>query len=143
MSRSVSSICRISSSRVMTWGSIGGHSDRAYETHSDSFFPSCAREETPESRGMPCLFLNTERGFGGKPPKKSGFRRHLAGSKMPEEGSKMPKETFFTGSPVGEWSHGARSMPRVFSRGSRSQPAALVSDRDDAALFPAIRTSRE
>jgi hypothetical protein len=38
---------------------------------------------------MPCLFLNTERGFGGKPPKKSGFRRHLAGSKM-------PKETFFT-----------------------------------------------
>src|SRR5215831_12331326 len=58
--------------------------------------PSCAREETPESRGMPCLFLNTERGFGGKPPQKSGFRRHLAGSKMPKEGSKMPKETFFT-----------------------------------------------
>src|SRR5215472_949134 len=27
---------------------------------------SCAREETPESRGMPCLFLNTERGFGGQ-----------------------------------------------------------------------------
>src|SRR5215471_1334153 len=51
--------------------------------------PSCAREETAESRGMPCLFLNTERGFGGKPPKKSGFRRHLARSKM-------PKETFFT-----------------------------------------------
>jgi hypothetical protein len=35
-----------------------------------------------ESRGMPCLFLNTERGFGGKPSKKSGFRRHLAGSLM-------------------------------------------------------------
>src|SRR5215472_14791767 len=48
-----------------------------------------AREETRESRGIPCLFLNTDRGFGGKPPKKSGFRRHLAGSKM-------PKETFFT-----------------------------------------------
>src|SRR5262249_39221598 len=48
-----------------------------------------AREETRESRGMPCLFLNTERVLGGKPPKKSGFRRHLAGSKM-------PKETFFT-----------------------------------------------
>jgi hypothetical protein len=58
--------------------------------------PSCAREETPESRGMPCLFLNTERGFGGKAPKRSGFRRHLAGSKMPKEGSKMPKEAFFT-----------------------------------------------
>src|SRR5215469_16405824 len=28
--------------------------------------PTCAREETLESRGMPCLFLNTERGFGGK-----------------------------------------------------------------------------
>src|SRR5262249_41782021 len=52
-------------------------------------FPSRAREETPESRGIPCLFLNTERGFGGKPSKKSGFHRHLAGSKM-------PKETFFT-----------------------------------------------
>src|SRR5215471_13496825 len=51
--------------------------------------PSCAREETSESGGMPCLFLNTERGFGAKPPQKSGFRRHLAGSKM-------PKETFFT-----------------------------------------------
>src|SRR5262249_44885603 len=50
---------------------------------------SRAREETHESRGMPCLFLNTERGFGGKPPQKSGFRRHLAGSEM-------PKETFFT-----------------------------------------------
>src|SRR5262249_6654452 len=34
---------------------------------------SCAREETRESRGMPCLFLNTERGFGGKPPQKSGY----------------------------------------------------------------------
>src|SRR5215471_21705250 len=94
--------------------------------------PSCAREETPESRGMPFLFLNTERGFGGKPPKKSGFRRHLAGSKM-------PKETFFTAISRWRWSRGARSMPRVFGRGSRSQPAALVSDRDDAALFPAIR----
>ena len=30
------------------------------------------------------------------------------------------------GHPVGEWSRGARSMPRVFGRGSRSQPAALV-----------------
>src|SRR5215472_6135811 len=57
--------------------------------------PTRAREETLESRGIPCLFLNTERGFGGKPPKKSRFRRLLAGSKMPKEGSKMPKETFF------------------------------------------------
>ena len=49
--------------------------------------PTRAREETPESRGIPCLFLNTERGFGGKPPKKSGFVGILAGSKMPKETS--------------------------------------------------------
>ena len=55
----------------------------------------------------------------------------------------MPKETFFTA--ISRWrvvtrrTARARSMPRVFGRGSRSQPAALVSDRDDAALFPAIR----
>src|SRR5262245_1949575 len=81
---------------------------------------------------MPCLFLNTEQGLGGKPPKKSGFRRHLAGSKM-------PKETFFTA--ISRWrvvSLRARCLG-VFGRGSRRQPAALVSDRDDAALFPAIR----
>ena len=104
--------------------------DRAAEVLAHSSLTR--REETRESRGMPCLFLNTERDFGGKPPKKSGFCRHLAGSKM-------PKETFLRRSPVGEWSRGARSMPRVFGRGSRSQAAALVSDRDDAALFPAIR----
>jgi hypothetical protein len=77
--------------------------------------PSCAREETPESRGMPCLFLNTERGFGGKPPKKSGFRRHLAGSKM-------LKETFFT----------AISLCRVLHSRAILQSAArsaLVVDR--------------
>ena len=96
-------------------------------------FPSCAREETRGSRGMPCLFLNTERGFGRKTTQKSGFRRHLAGSKMPEE-------TFFTA--ISRWrvvSRRALAMPRVFGRGSRSQQAALISDRDDAALFPAIR----
>ena len=88
---------------------------------------------------MPCLFLNTERGFGGKPPQKSGFRRHFAGLKMPEEGSKMPKEAFFTA--ISRWRVVSRRAldARVFGRASRSQPAALVSDRDDAALFPAIR----
>jgi non-homologous end joining protein Ku len=91
--------------------------------------PSHAREETPESRRMPYPFLNTELDFGGKPPKKSGFRRHLAGSKMPK---KCLRRRFLRRSPVGEWSRRARSMPRVFGRGSRSQPAARVSDRDDA-----------
>src|SRR5215469_15333138 len=71
-------------------------------------FPSRAREETRESRGMPCLFLNTERGFGGKPPKKSGFHRHLAGSKM-------PKETFFT----------------AISRWRVAEPALLKRARDE------------
>src|SRR5215467_1591418 len=94
--------------------------------------PSCAREETPQSRGMPCLFLNTERGFGGKPPKNRGFVGIL-------RGQKCLRRRFLRRSPVGEWSRGARSMPRVLGRGSGSQPAALVSDRDDAALFPAIR----
>src|SRR5262249_30114312 len=48
------------------------------------------------ARAAECLlFLNTERVFGRKTTQKSGFRRHLAGSKMPKEGSKMPKETFF------------------------------------------------
>jgi hypothetical protein len=42
----------------------------------------------------------------------------------------MPKETFFTA--ISRWRVVSRrgSMPRVFGRGSRSQPAALVSDRD-------------
>src|SRR5262249_13651266 len=79
---------------------------------------------------MPCLFLNTERGFGGKPPKKSGFRRHLlGGQKCLRGGKKYLRRLCQRGSPVGEWSRGARSMPRVFSRGSRSRPAALVSDQ--------------
>src|SRR5215471_11418307 len=68
-----------------------------------------AREETLESRGIPCLFLNAERGFGGKPPKKSGFVGILAGSKMPKEGSKMPKETFFTA--ISRWRVVSRRAP--------------------------------
>ena len=51
----------------------------------------------------------------------------------------MPKEVVFHGDLPLESGLAARSMPRVFGRGSRSQAAALVSDRDDAALFPAIR----
>src|SRR5215467_13608531 len=41
-------------------------------------------------------------------------------------GQRCLKRRFSRRSPVGEWSRGARSMPRVFGRGSRSQPAALV-----------------
>jgi len=52
----------------------------------------------------------------------------------------MPKETFFHGDLPLESGLAARARCLgFFGRGSRSQPAALVSDRDDAALFPAIR----
>src|SRR5262249_2161189 len=63
----------------------------------------------------------------------------LRGQKCLRRGQKCLKRGFLPRSPVGEWSRGARSMPRVFSSASRRQPRALVSDRDDAALFPAIR----
>ena len=72
-------------------------------------------------------------------PKNRGFVGILRGQKCLKRGQKCLRRRFLRRSPVGEWSRGARSMPRVFGRGSRSQPAALVSDRDDAALFPAIR----
>ena len=72
-------------------------------------------------------------------PKNRGFAGILRGQKCLKRGQKCLRRRFSRRSPVGEWSRGARSMPRVFGRGSRSQPAALVSDRDDAALFPAIR----
>ena len=52
----------------------------------------------------------------------------------------MPKETFFTA--ISRWrvvSRRALDASAFFGRGSRNQPAALVSDRDDAPLFPAIR----
>src|SRR5215472_14956872 len=88
---------------------------------------------------MPCLFLNTERRFAENHLKNRGFVGILRGQKCLRRGQKWLKRRFSRRSPVGEWSRGVRSMPRVFGRGSRSQPAALVSDRDDAALFPAIR----
>ena len=51
----------------------------------------------------------------------------------------MSKETFFTA--ISRWRVVSRRALDAsgFGRGSRSQPAARVSDRDDAALFPAIR----
>src|SRR5262249_40929701 len=93
---------------------------------------SRAREETRESRGMPCLSLTPSGVLAENHPKNRGFVGIL-------QGQKCLKRRFSRRSPVGEWSRGARSMPRVFGTCSSSQPAALVSDRDDAALFPAIR----
>src|SRR5262250_3132941 len=79
---------------------------------------------------MPCPFLNTERGFGGKPPQKSEFRRHLAGSKMPRDvfHGDLPLESGFA----------ARARCLGFLAGV----AAVSRPRSSAtatALFPAIR----
>ena len=51
----------------------------------------------------------------------------------------MPKETFFTA--ISRWRVASRRALDAsgFGKGSHSQPAALVGDRYDAALFPAIR----
>src|SRR5262249_32863500 len=74
-----------------------------------------ARRNSPEPRNA--LSIPTERGFGGKPPKKSEFRRHLAGSKM-------PKETFFTA--ISRWRVvKARSDRRVQTRFRRLFSAAV------------------
>src|SRR5215831_6192329 len=89
-------------------------------------FPSRACEETRESRGMPCLFLNTERGFGGKPPKNRGFVGIL-------RGQKCLRDVFHGDLPL-ESGLAARARCLGFLAG-----VAAVSDRDDAALFPAIR----
>ena len=52
---------------------------------------------------VPCLFLNSGRGFGGKPPKNRGFVGIL-------RGSKMPKETFFTA--ISRWRATGFCYPR-------------------------------
>src|SRR5262249_50046793 len=54
-----------------------------------AFLPHARAKKLPRAAECLVYFLNTERSFGGKPPKKSGLRRHLAESKT-------PRETFFT-----------------------------------------------
>src|SRR5215469_11249425 len=73
------------------------------------------------ARAAECLVHSlTPSGFWAENhPKNRGFVGIL-------RGQKCLKRCFSRRSPVGEWSRGARSMPRVFGRGSRSQPAALV-----------------
>ena len=72
------------------------------------------------ARAAECLVYSlTPSGFwAGNHPKNRGFVGIL-------RGQKCLKRRFSWRSPVGERSRGARSMPRVFGRGSRSQPAAL------------------
>ena len=46
---------------------------------------------------MPCLFLNTERGFGGKPPKKIGVSSASCGVKNAYRGVKNAQRDVFHG----------------------------------------------
>ena len=63
------------------------------------------------------------------------FRRHLAGSKMPKEGSKMPKETFFHGDLPLESGLAARARCLGF--------LARVADGARGALAEAMRLKPE
>jgi hypothetical protein len=80
------------------------------------------------ARAAECLVYSLTPSGAENHPKNRGFVGIL-------RGQKCLRRRFSQRSPVGEGSRGARSMPRVFGRGSRSQPAALVSDRDPAHLF--------
>jgi hypothetical protein len=97
-----------------------------------AFLPHARAKKLPRAAECLVYSLTPSGVLAENHPKNRGFVGIL-------RGQKCLKRRFLRRSPAGEWSRGARSMPRVFGRGSRSQPAALVSDRDDAALFPAIR----
>ena len=97
-------------------------------------------ETLARRRGFPALY-GLQNGFPGHSCPIRWGRRHSRIGRARALVSPAPQcaaqpVSFSHARPL---SRGARSMPRVFGRGSRSQPAALVSDRDDAALFPAIR----
>src|SRR5215813_11376164 len=83
------------------------------------------------ARAAECLvhFLTPSGVLAENHPKNRGFVGILRGQKCLKRGQKCLRRRFSRRSPVGEWSRGARSMPRVFGRGSRRQPAALVSDQ--------------
>ena len=54
---------------VLPFTNIGGDAEQEFSLPFSRIPASCAREETAESRGMPCLFLNTEqRGIGFSVP---------------------------------------------------------------------------
>src|SRR5262249_49358668 len=108
-------------------------------SRSRAFQPHARAKKLPRAAECLVYSLTPSGVLAENHPKNRGFVGILRGQKCLRGGQKCLRRRFSRRSPVGEWSRGARSMPRVFGRGSRSQPAALVSDRDDAALFPAIR----
>src|SRR5262249_21507006 len=119
----------------------------------------CAREETPESRGMPCLFLNK--------PKYRASLPHARAKKLPRaakclvysltpsgvlaendprdrgfvgilRGQKCLKRRFSRRSPVGEWSRGLRRMGGVPPLGYRAEDCKLVVMDSEAEIVRAI-----
>jgi hypothetical protein len=87
---------------------------------------------------MPCLFLNTERGFGGNHPKNRGFVGILRGQKCLRRGQKCLRRRFLRRSPVGEWSRGPRRMGGVPPLGDRAEDRKLVVMDSEAEIVRAI-----
>src|SRR5215472_14286824 len=125
VSRSSSAVVILASAKTL------GHSAKArlVDRTGARVFPSHARAKKL-ARAAECLVYSlTPSGvLAENHPKNRGFVGILRDQKCLKRGQKCLKRRFSGRSPVGEWSRGARSMPRVFGRGSRSQPAALVSD---------------
>src|SRR5215467_5666234 len=84
-----------------------------------AFLPHARAKKLPRAAECLVYSLTPSGVLAENHPKNRGFVGIL-------RGQKCLKRRFSRRSPVGEWSRGARSMPRVFGRGSRSQPAALV-----------------
>src|SRR5215472_13168825 len=94
-----------------------------------AFHPHARAKKLPRAAECLVYSLTPSGVLAENHPKNRGLVGILRGQKCLRRGQKCLKRGFLRRSPVGEWSRGARSMPRVFSRGSRSRPAALVSDQ--------------
>ena len=101
-----------------------------------AFLPHARAKKLP--RSAECLVYSlTRSGVSAENhPKNRGFVGIL-------RGQKCLRRRFSRRSPVAEWSRGARSMPRVFGRGSRSQPAVLVATATMQLYFRRSGSSRD
>src|SRR5499427_186133 len=113
-----------------TEGSLAAFAGRT-RSRRRAFHPHARAKKLPRAAECLVYSLTPSGVLAENHPKNRGFVGIL-------RGQKCLRRRFYGDLPL-ESGLAARSMPRVFGRGSRSQPAALVSDRDDAALFPAIR----
>src|SRR5215470_15845572 len=98
------------------------------ELRSRAFQPHARAKKLPRAAECLVCSLTPSGVLAENHPKNRGFVGILRGQKCLKWGQKCLRRRFSRRSPVGEWSRGARSMPRVFGRASRRQPAALVSD---------------